>query len=59
MRYIRMPGALLTTFVEVLNLTNRGNVVTLTYDSTYSSREAVHTFFSRRSLVMGGELMFR
>ena len=59
MRYIRMPAALLTTYVEVLNLTNRANVATFTYDPTYTSREAVHTFFARRTLVIGGELMFR
>jgi hypothetical protein len=59
MRYIRMPAALLTTYVEVLNLTNRANVATFTYDPSYTSREAVHTFFARRTLVIGGELMFR
>ena len=59
MRYFRMPTVLLTTFVEVLNVTNRANVSTYTYDPTYSSREAVRTFFSKRTFVMGGELMFR
>jgi vitamin B12 transporter len=59
MRHIRMPGALLTTFVEVLNATNRANVATFTYDPTYTSREAVHTFFAKRTLVVGGEFMFQ
>jgi len=34
-------------------------VATFTYDPSYTSREAVHTFFARRTLVVGGELMFR
>lgn len=59
MRHIRMPGALLTMFVEVLNVTNRANVAAFTYDPSYTSREAVHTFFARRTLVVGGEFMFR
>jgi hypothetical protein len=59
MRYIRFPGVLVTSFLEVLNTTDRANVSAFTYDPTYTSREAVHTFFSRRTLVMGAELMFR
>lgn len=59
MRYWRLPGVLMTNFLEVLNATDRANVSTFTYDSTYTSRQAVHTFFSRRTLVMGAELMFR
>ena len=59
MRYIRAPGFLLTTFVELLNATNRANVTAYAYDATYTSREAVHTFFDRRTLVVGGEFMFR
>ena len=59
MRYLRFPGVLMTSFLEVLNATDRANVSTFTYDATYTSREAVHTFFSRRTLVMGAELMFR
>ena len=59
MRYLRFPGVLVTSFLEVLNATGRPNVSTFTYDPTYSSRESVRTFFSRRTLVMGAELMFR
>jgi hypothetical protein len=59
MRYLRTPGFLLTAFVEVLNATNRANVATFTYDPTYSSREGVPTFFSKRTIVMGGEFTFR
>lgn len=59
MRYIRLPGTLLTTFLEVINVGNRANVATFTYDPTYTSREPVNTFFSKRTLVMGGEFMFR
>jgi hypothetical protein len=59
MRYVRLPAVLMTTFVEVLNVTNRANVATFTYDPAYTTREAVHTFFAKRTLVLGGELMFR
>jgi hypothetical protein len=59
MRYLRTPSFLLTTFVEVLNVTNRANVSTFAYDQTYTSREPVHTFFAKRTFVLGGELMFR
>ena len=59
MRYIRTPSVLVTTFAEVLNATNRGNVTAFTYDPTYRSREAVHTFFAKRTVVVGAELMFR
>jgi hypothetical protein len=40
-------------------VTNRSNVATFTYDPTYTSREPVHTFFARRTVVLGGEIMFR
>jgi vitamin B12 transporter len=59
MRYIRAPGYLLSTFVEVLNVTDRRNVSTYAYDPTYTSREAVHTFFSSRTIIVGAEVMFR
>ena len=59
MRFIRTRSFLLTTFAEVLNVTDRGNVATFTYDPTYTSREPVHTFFARRTIVLGGEIMFR
>ena len=59
MRYLRFPGVPVTSFLEVLNVTDRTNVSTYTYDPSYTSRESVHTFFSRRTLVMGAELMFR
>jgi hypothetical protein len=59
MRHIRLPGTLLTTFLEVINVANRANVASYTYDPTYTSRETVHTFFAKRTVVMGGEFMFR
>jgi vitamin B12 transporter len=59
MRYVRLPGALLTTYLEVLNAGDRANVVNYTYDETYSSRTAMHSFFSQRTLVVGGEFMFQ
>jgi vitamin B12 transporter len=59
MRYITVPGALVTSYLEVINATNRANVATFTYDPSYTSREPVHTFFAKRTLVMGAEVMFR
>jgi hypothetical protein len=59
MRYVRLNSVLVTTFAEVLNVTNRTNVQTWTYDATYSSREPVHSFFSSRTIVVGAEMMFR
>jgi hypothetical protein len=59
MRYIRLPGALLTSYVEIINATDRANVTTYTYDPAYASRSAVHTFFSKRTVVAGAEFMFR
>ena len=59
MRYIRTRSFLLTTFAEILNVTDRANVAAFTYDPTYTMREPVHTFFAKRTIVIGGEVMFR
>jgi hypothetical protein len=59
MRYARLPSALVTMFAEVLNVTNRGNVQTWTYDPTYNSRQPVRAFFATRTIVVGAELMVR
>jgi hypothetical protein len=59
MRYIRMPGALLTTYAEVLNLAGRANVSGVTYDASYTTRRPIHAFFSSRTAVLGGELQWR
>jgi hypothetical protein len=59
MRYARLPSALVTMFAELLNVTNRGNVQTWTYDPTYNSRQPVRAFFATRTIVVGAELMFR
>jgi hypothetical protein len=59
MRYLRLPNVLVTTFAEVLNVTNRANVAAYSYDPTYTSREPVRPFFAERTIVIGGELMFR
>jgi hypothetical protein len=40
-------------------VSDRANVASFTYDPTYASRQPVHTFFSRRTLVAGGEMQFR
>jgi hypothetical protein len=59
MRHVRMPRALLTTFVEAINVTDRQNVAAFTHDASYTTREAVPFFFSRRTIVVGAEVMFR
>jgi hypothetical protein len=59
MRFIRIPQFLLTTFIEAINLTDRANVSTMTYDATYSRRQPIETFFATRTFVVGGELQFR
>lgn len=59
MRFVRAPGFLLTTFVEVLNVTNRHNVSALTYDAAYRTQRSVRSFFSNRTVVFGGEFQFR
>lgn len=58
MRFVRLSGAVLVTFVEVINLSDRRNVAALTYDATYSRSSPVHSFFARRTLVVGGEVQF-
>jgi hypothetical protein len=59
MRYVRTPSFLLTMFAEVLNVTSHANASTFTYDPAYTTRSSVPTFFSRRTVVVGGEFMFR
>lgn len=59
MRFVRMPQYLLTTFVEMINLTDRANVSAITYDAGYSRREPIHAFFGSRTFVVGGELQLR
>jgi hypothetical protein len=59
MRYVRLRGTLVTAFAEVLNVTSRANVSSFTYDPTYTSREPLHSFFAKRTLVVGAEAAFR
>jgi hypothetical protein len=59
MRFIRMPQFLLTTFVEAINLTDRANASTVTYDATFTQRRPIPTFFATRTFVGGGELQLR
>src|SRR5205814_7315161 len=59
MRFTRRPAFLMTTFVEAINITNRHNVAGYTYDAQYSTREATHSFFATRTIVVGGEFQFR
>ena len=59
MRYVRTRGFMLTTFAEVLNVTGRRNVGSYAWDANYTRREPIHSFFSQRTLVVGGEVMLK
>ena len=59
MRFIRMPGGLLSTYVEALNVTNRHNVASMAYDASYRTRQPLRSFFATRTIVAGAELQFR
>jgi hypothetical protein len=56
MRFVRTPAFLLTSFVEVLNVTNRPNTTGITYDATWREARPIRTFFASRTIVVGGEL---
>ncbi len=58
-RFLRASRFLLTTYVEVLNVTDRRNVASMSYDAEYRRREPVNTFFANRTMVAGGEFQFR
>jgi hypothetical protein len=45
-------------YIEGLNLLDRRNVMTYTYDASYSRRVPVESFFAHRTLVIGAEVMF-
>jgi hypothetical protein len=59
MRYVRARSFLLTTFAEILNVTGRRNVASFAYDAGYERREPMHSFFSKRTMVIGGEVMLK
>jgi hypothetical protein len=59
MRTIRAPKFLLTTYLEVLNLTDRRNVASMAYDAEYRRQTPIATFFANRTVVAGGEFQFR
>ena len=59
MRYVRARSFLLTTFAEILNVTGRHNVASFAYDAGYARREPINSFFSQRTIVVGGEVMLR
>ncbi len=59
MRFIRAPGFLLTSFVEVINVGNHHNSSAVTYDASYQTRTPVYSFFASRTVVVGGEFQFQ
>lgn len=52
-------GRNLVTYVELLNLLDRRNVMGYTYDATFRERLRIDSFFSRRVVMLGGELQLR
>jgi hypothetical protein len=59
MRFVQTPGFLLTSFVEVINLTGRANTSSVSYDASYATRRSMHSFFSSRTIVVGAEFQLR
>jgi hypothetical protein len=59
MRFVQTPGFLLTSFVEVINLTDRANTSSVTWDARYSTRQSTHPFFASRTIVVGAEVQLR
>jgi hypothetical protein len=59
MHFARTPSYLLTSFLEVINATDRANVSSVTYDATFRNRVAMHSFFATRTLVAGAEVQRR
>ena len=59
MRFIQTPGFLMTTFVEVINLTDRANTSAVSWDASYTTRKSMHSFFAKRTIVAGVEIQLR
>ncbi len=59
MRFIQAPAFLLTSFIEVINVTGRANTSSVTYDASYSTRRSMHSFFASRTIVAGAEIQLR
>lgn len=52
-------AGLLLAYVEGVNVLNRANTSSYTYDATYRTRHAVHSFFAARTLIVGVEFQPR
>jgi hypothetical protein len=59
MHFARTSTFLVTSFLEVINVTDRANVSAVTYDAAYQNRENMHSFFASRTLVAGAEVQRR
>jgi hypothetical protein len=59
MQLVPVRTGILTTYVEALNLLDRGNVASYTYDAAYRSRQSVRSFFASRTFVVGAEYQLR
>jgi tetratricopeptide (TPR) repeat protein len=59
MRFVPTARALITTFAEIINLTDHTNVSAVSYDASYRTRSETPSFFATRTLVLGAELQLR
>ncbi|HUP87906.1 MAG TPA: hypothetical protein VM100_01005, partial [Longimicrobiales bacterium] len=57
-RLMTTKGGMVVVYVEGLNLLDRHNVMGYTYDSSFSRKIPVESFFAHRTLVIGAEAMF-
>jgi hypothetical protein len=57
-RLVPRTNGLFVFYIEGLNLLDRRNVMAYTYDSSYSRRIPIDSFFASRTLVFGAEAMF-
>ncbi len=51
-------GGAVVVYIEGLNLLDRGNVMSYTYDAAYRDPRPVRTFFADRTLLLGVEARF-
>lgn len=58
MRYLRAQKFLMTSFVEMINVTNHRNVSGATWDPARQREVPVHSFFASRTVVAGAEFQF-
>jgi tetratricopeptide (TPR) repeat protein len=55
-RFFRLGSGYLVAYVEMLNLTDRGNASAVVYDANWENPRSVDSFFADRTFVAGFEL---